>query len=124
MKNDYLIERKETFFSKVVNFIKGLFNKKEVTIEDGTNNIEPSTAENNEFLDYVKIGNTADKKLLELQSKFDKKEVLMADLSDEELISLKDLYISQIESLNKEIDNKKTKIGMLRFRLTGSVNKI
>lgn len=125
MKNDYLIERKENFFTKVINFIRGLF-KKDGSIQSETtdSNTVYSSTNNSEFMDYIKIEKDEDKKLLEMQAKFENKEILMSEMSDNDLILLKKLYDSQIEDLNKEIDNKKTKIGMLRFRLTGSVNKI
>ena len=125
MKNDYLIERKDNLFTKVANFIRGLFSKNKGIEEASNLDAVTSGANNNsEFMDYIKLDNKEDEKLLGLQEKFENKEVVMNDLSDSEIVSLKDLYNSQIEKLNKEIDEKKTKIGMLRFRLTGSVDKI
>jgi len=123
MKNDYLIERKENFFTKVANFIRNLF-KKNSSEEDTTSGAITSDTQNNDFMDYIKVEKDSNEKLLNLQKSFEIGEVLIDELSDDELVSLKDLYNSQKVELDKQIDEKKTKIGMLRFRLTGSVNKI
>ena len=123
MKNDYLIERKENFFTKVANFIRNLF-KKNGSEEDTTSGAITSDTQNNDFMDYIKVEKDSNEKLLNLQKSFEIGEVLIDELSDNELVLLKDLYNSQKVELDKQIDEKKTKIGMLRFRLTGSVNKI
>ena len=140
MKNDYLIEKKENIFTKILDFFKRLFKKENLNKninENSLNNISDSISNNmekndygykdersgeeSEFLNYLRIDKKEDPALLELQSKFENKEVLMSELSDEELIKLNELYIRQIDNMKRELENKKTKIGMLKFKLSKQI---
>lgn len=140
MKNDYLIEKKENIFTKILNFFKRLFkgeNSNKSINENSldnlsdiiSNNIEKNdyaykaerSEEESEFLNYLRIDKKEDPDLLELQERFENKEILMSELSDEELIKLNDLYNRQINNMKRELENKRTKVGMLKFKLSKQI---
>ena len=126
MKNNSLIVKEENIFSKIIGFFKKIFGKKEVVeapiVEE---KIEKEDKKINnresEFLRYIQINKKEDPELLELQRKFEAKEILMREMTDEQLIELTALYKRQIEDINRDIENKKTRIGMLKFKVTGQM---
>lgn len=136
MKNDYLVERKESIFTKIFKFLRNLFkrNNQEDNIDNNKEIIEKNPEIDNnlksknsideydsEFLAYLRIDKREEPELLELQRKFENKEILMSDMSDIDLIRLNDLYNRQINNMKRDLENKKTKVGMLKFKLSKQI---
>lgn len=136
MKNDYLVERKESIFTKIFKFLRNLFkrNNQEDNIDNNEEIIEKNPEIDNnlksenssdeydsEFLAYLRIDKREEPELLELQRKFENKEILMSDMSDIDLIRLNDLYNRQITKMKNDLENKKTKVGMLKFKLSKQI---
>ena len=136
MKNDYLVERKESIFTKIFKFLRNLFkrNNQEDNIDNNKeiirknqeidNNLKSKNSideYDSEFLAYLRIDKREEPELLELQRKFENKEILMSDMSDIDLIRLNDLYNRQITKMKNDLENKKTKVGMLKFKLSKQI---
>lgn len=136
MKNDYLVERKESIFTKIFKFLRNLFkrNNQEDNIDNNEEIIEKNPEIDNnlksenssdeydsEFLAYLRIDKREEPELLELQRKLENKEILMSDMSDIDLIRLNDLYNRQITKMKNDLENKKTKVGMLKFKLSKQI---
>lgn len=136
MKNDYLVERKESIFTKIFKFLRNLFkrNNQEDNIDNNEeiirknpeidNNLKSENSSDeydSEFLAYLRIDKREEPELLELQRKFENKEILMSDMSDIDLIRLNDLYNRQITKMKNDLENKKTKVGMLKFKLSKQI---
>lgn len=136
MKNDYLVERKESIFTKIFKFLRNLFkrnnqednidNNEEITeknpeIDNNLKSENSSDEYDSEFLAYLRIDKREEPELLELQRKFENKEILMSDMSDIDLIRLNDLYNRQITKMKNDLENKKTKVGMLKFKLSKQI---
>lgn len=136
MKNDYLVERKESIFTKIFKFLRNLFkrNNQEDNIDNNEEIIEKNQEIDNnlksenssdeydsEFLAYLRIDKREEPELLELQRKFENKEILMSDMSEKDLIRLNDLYNRQINNMKRDLENKKTKVGMLKFKLSKQI---
>ena len=126
MKNNSLIVKEENIFSKIIGFFKKIFGKKEVVeapIVEEKIEKEDKKINNREsdFLRYIQINKKENPELLELQRKFEAKEILMREMTDEQLIELTALYKRQIEEINRDIENKKIRIGMLKFKVTGQM---
>lgn len=147
MKDKYLIEKKENIFTKILNFLKNLFKKdtknnieksdiysneiyKDENQSSNYNNyISESTSKKEEyttkyesdFLNYLRVDNRENPELLELQRRFESKEILMSEMSEKDLIRLNDLYNRQITKMKNDLENKKTKVGMLKFKLSKQI---
>ena len=147
MKDKYLIEKKENIFTKILNFLKNLFKKdtknnieksdiysneiyKNANQSSNYNNyISESTSKKEEyttkyesdFLNYLRVDNRENPELLELQRRFESKEILMSEMSEKDLIRLNDLYNRQITKMKNDLENKKTKVGMLKFKLSKQI---
>jgi len=105
-----LIEKKESFFSKVKNFFTRLFKKKEKNTADDEINI---VKESNDFKENIKVEEaeqTDEMKILELQKRYRRGEIAEGDLTEEQIEALSDLYDRQIEALKKVIAEKEQKI--------------
>lgn len=147
MKDKYLIEKKENIFTKILNFLKNLFKKdtknnieksdiysneiykNENQSSNYNNYISESTSKKEEyttkyesdFLNYLRVDNRENPELLELQRRFESKEILMSEMSEKDLIRLNDLYNRQINNMKRDLENKKTKVGMLKFKLSKQI---
>lgn len=111
-----LIEKKEkSLFGKIKNFFKKLFGKKQVEV-----NNEPevvSEESNNEFIEYIKMTEDEETKLLELQRKYRRGEIAENDLTDEQIDALCNLYDKQINDLKISIKIKEDKIAEHKRRI-------
>ena len=105
-----LVEKKESFFSKVKNFFKGLFNKK---AKESIDNEINSEKENSNFKENIKIvqeEESEEKKILELQKRYRRGEIAQSDLTEEQIEAIGNLYDKQIAALKKIIEEKEKQI--------------
>lgn len=108
-----LIEKNEnSIFGKIKKFFKNIFSRKEVREEETVSKKE----ENNEFKEYLKITETEETKLLELQTKYHNGEITEKDLTDEQIDELCLLYDKQIEEIKKSIKVKEEKLAEYKKR--------
>ena len=121
MENKYLQVRKNNIFQKLVSFLKNLFKiNKDInnTMNIKKNNDITRISKNkNEFHNEIKPEEQFDKEILELQVKYQQKEIELKDLSDEQVHKLNLLYIKQKKDLLKKIDNLETEINMIKYQL-------
>lgn len=105
-----LVEKNEGLFSKIKNFFKNLFGKKSnvenTVVEDVSNEKE----ENNSFKESIKMTETEETKLLDLQTRYRRGEIGESDLTEEQIDALCQLYDKQIEEIKKSIKIKEEKI--------------
>ena len=105
-----LMEIKEIgIWSKIKNFFKKVFYKKNESVEEKTN-IKPivdSTINNG----FIQDNN---KELRELQSKYRKGEIKESDLTKEQIKQLSDLYDKQIKELRASNEVRKQRL--LKYR--------
>ena len=117
MENKYLQVRKESIFTKFINFIKGIFAKKvKQEIPTKIETIENKDVKSN-FLNNIRIYKEENKELLELQSKYENKEIDLAVMSDEEVHELNLLYKRQISDLKKNLEDKKTQLSIMKHKI-------
>lgn len=105
-----LVEKKEGFFQKVKNFLKGLFKKKEENVINIENN---SVHDDNNFKENIKIAEEQESeeiKILELQKRYRRGEIAQSDLSEEQIEAIGNLYDKQIAALKKIIEEKEKQI--------------
>jgi len=117
MENKYLQVRKESIFTRFVNFIKGIFGKKvEQEIPAPVETIENKDVKSN-FFDEIRINKEEDKELLDLQSKYENNEIDLCVMSNEEIHELNSLYKRQVSDLKKKLDDKKTQLAIMKNRI-------
>ena len=107
-----LIERNEVnIFGKIKNFFKTLFGKKDIEVNDIVDeNIEMEMEKSDTFRSSIKnIENDADN-IFELQIRYRKGEISDADLTQEQINSLCQLYDSQIIELKRNISAKERQL--------------
>ena len=109
-----LIAKKESFFNKVKNFFKGLFEKKvKETTKETVNDEATTVTENNSFKDDIKVveeEQSEEMKIIELQRRYRRGEIAENDLTEEQIEALSELYDRQIDALRKVIEEKEQQI--------------
>lgn len=119
MSNNSLIPVKESVFLKIRNFFKKLFGIQ--TIEEYVANTSESIAEGQQencnpvFAENMKVEETEEQKLLNLQRMIREKRISENELSVEEKDKLRKLYNLQIETLRNSILEKRNRIMNIRY---------
>ena len=105
-----IIEYKESFLSKIKNFFRNLFAKKEVKQD----NVKIKTTHNivkNKFKENVEIKQDEETmKIINLQKEYKAGNIKEEDMTDDEHKKLIELYKKQNEELIEKINTKKYKI--------------
>lgn len=117
-----LVEKKESVFSKVKNFFKGLFNKKAKESIDKEINSEKENSNFKENIKIVQEEESEEKKILELQKRYRRGEIAQSDLTEEQIEALGNLYDKQIAALKKVIEEKEKQIAESQKRKTEKKN--
>ena len=82
-----------------------------------------SSIERIELINELKIQQQEESpELLNLQARFESNQIQLAELTDEELDSLNDLYQRQIDELKEKINKTKTQININMSKLESSVS--
>ena len=105
-----LVEKNEGLFSKIKNFFKNLFGKKSNVENTVVGNVSNEKEENNSFKESIKMTETEETKLLDLQTRYRRGEIGESDLTEEQIDALCQLYDKQIEEIKKSIKIKEEKI--------------
>lgn len=107
-----LIEKNEnTIFSRIKNFFRNIFSKKENKIENEVDeNVLVEAEKSYEFRNYVKNIDSEENELFELQKRYRKGEIAEGDLTQEQISALCLLYDRQIRNLKKTIEFKEKQI--------------
>lgn len=110
--NKSLVKVNDNIFFKIRNWLLKLFGYKKQNLE---NNIPLSSLHkevNNKpnFLESIKISGDSDINVLDLQRKYENGSLNVNDMSKEEYSKIEDLYIKQIENLEKQIKYNKSKL--------------
>ena len=97
------------FFQKVKSLLKK--NKKKNCIEriEEKNTTKEDNSKRN-FINSIKVEESEESQLLKLQKKYSNGEIKEADLSEEQISKLIDLYDKQIDAKKKENEIKRIKI--------------
>ena len=121
MKDKYLVEKKENFFSRISNFFKSLFskNKIETEIEDKPQNIESINNENKINKNWNKtIIVKEDPETIKLQQQFESNDINTMTLED--LLKISGLYKRKIEILEEDINYTKSTLNLLQKKLAAT----
>lgn len=111
-----------SIFYKIKSFFRNLFHKSQVVSEVNIieNNIEePTEKENvkNSFMEAIRNIEDEETKILKLQRKYDNGEIQEKDLTQEQYISLCNLYDKQIADLKKSNEYRKQRLLEYRRKL-------
>ena len=124
MSNNSLEVKKENIFTKIVSFFKNLFGgkKQENIVSENIINEEQKNEKVNtqsDFLDYIRVNKEEkeDPELLRIQEMLEKNEISPASISDEALNEITQMYERQVSNLKKDLEDKKTKINYLKYKL-------
>lgn len=123
MRNNKLILYKEDFFTRISNFFKRIFFRKQKSLAE---NIEEKATYNNKskevFLKNIQIEqNEEEKRLKKLQLQYDNGEIDEDDISDDDADKLIELYKKETFELNADTEKRKNHIAKMLKELKGEV---
>lgn len=122
MKNKSLQVRKENIFTKFMDFVKKIFKKKETKENTKQEPIVNTTEENkSDFFEKYRV-HQENSELLNLQNQFEKGEIDLCTMSNEEVHELNLLYKRQILDLNARLNNKKAELNRIQYNEKQSTN--
>jgi len=111
------MRNKENIFRRVINFIKRIFgNEEPKQISAKTETIKNKESKSNYF-DELKLYKEEDLALLKLQNQYEKGEIDLSAMSDEQLSDLNALYKRQVSELKKKLNDQKTEITILQHKI-------
>lgn len=122
MKNNKLIKYKENVFTKIFNFFKKIFSKKELSVnkEDVDETIKEEKNKSN-FLEDIQIKEDKEEiRLKKLQLLYDNGEIDEDDLSESDIEKLVALYEKETEDLNADTERRKNHIAQMLKELKNS----
>ena len=119
MGNNSLIPYKQNIFTKIYAFFKNLFSrKKEDILDNQEDNIVPKINYNNNFSERIALKvDEEQKRLKELQRKYDNGEIEEEDISAEDIDKLVEMYEAETEKLNADTENRKHHISKMLTEL-------
>lgn len=117
--------QKNSFFDKIVKFVKNVFRKKNIEYDVNTDSNIFSNDKKQEFFNNLRNQQDPDRDLLlKIQNELEKRginkenaKLLTKDLSSEQKAKLENLYINQIADYEKSIKNYKNKIVEIRKQI-------
>ncbi len=111
------MERKENIFIRCINFIKRIFrNGEPKKIPAKTEVIAKQKPESN-FFDELRLYKEEDPTLLKLQNQYEKSEIDLCVMSNEQIHDLNSLYKRQVSELKKKLNDKKTELSNMQHRI-------
>ncbi len=102
-----------SIFYRIKRFFKNLFKgKQDEIIQLQVSNINNNIQDNKKdtFVEALRNIENDETRLLKLQRQYEKGEIATGELSDEQVLSLKELYQKQIDNLEKSNETRKRKI--------------
>ena len=116
------MESKENIFTRFVNFIKRIFGneepkqipaKTEVISKPEFVKQEPKS----NFMNELRLNKEENSSLLKLQNQFEKNEIDLRVMSNEQIHDLNSLYKRQVSELKKKLNDKKTELSIMQHRI-------
>ena len=125
MKNNKLIVYKESIFNKISRFFKKIFNIDRINEEQSISDNTTNTLQKSEFINNIAIKeNEEDKRLKELQLKYENGEIDEDEILDEDMDKLIEMYKKETEKLNLDTKKRKNHISKMLNELKVSWLKV
>lgn len=111
------MENKENIFTRFINFIKRMFGKEELKQIPAKTEVITKQEPKSNFLDEVRLYKEEDSTLLKLQKQYEKNEIDLCVMSNEQIHDLSSLYQRQVSELKKKLNDKKTELSIMQHKI-------
>lgn len=115
MKDNKLIHYKKNIFTKIINFFKNLFvRKEEIAMPDTDDKTVDIMAQREKFARSIEIKeNEEEKRLKSIQLQYDNGEIDEDDISEEDIDKLVEMYEKETDELNADTEKRKRHIAKM-----------
>lgn len=110
------MENKENIFTRFINFIKRMFGKEEPKQILAKTEVITKQEPKSNFLDELRLYKE-DPTLLKLQNQYEKSEIDLCVMSNEQIHDLSSLYKRQVSELKKKLNDKKTELSIMQHKI-------
>lgn len=108
----------ENIFARFINFIKKIIGKKEIKQIPSKTETTTNEKQKTDFLDELKLyKEEEDVNLLKLQNQYEKNEIDLSSMTDEQIHDLNLLYNRQVAELKKKLNDKKTELAIMQYKI-------
>ena len=115
MKDNKLIPYKKNIFTKIINFFKNLFvRKEEIAMPDTDDKTVDIMAQREKFVRSIEIKeDEEDNRLKAIQLQYDNGEIDEDDISEEDIDKLVEMYEKETDELNADTEKRKRHIAKM-----------
>lgn len=107
----------ENIFTRFINFIKKMFGKEEPKQIPATTEVITTQEPKTNFFDELRLYKEEDSTLLKLQNQYEKSEIDLSLMSNEQIHDLSSLYKRQVSELKKKLNDKKTELIIMQHKI-------
>ena len=111
------MESKENIFTRFINFIKRIFGNEEPKQIPAKTEVIANQEPKSNFSDELRLYKEEDPTLLKLQNQYEKSEIDLCVMSNEQIHDLNSLYKRQVPELRKKLTDKKTELSIMQRRI-------
>lgn len=111
------MKNKENIFTKFINFIKRMFGKEEPKQIPTKTEVIAKQEQKSNFLDELRLYKEENPTLLKLQNQYEKSEIDLCVMSNEQIHDLSALYKRQVAELKKKLNDKKTELSIMQDKI-------
>ncbi len=108
---------KENIFIRFINYIKRIFVSEEPKQIPAETEVITNQKSKSNFFDKLSLYKEEDPTLLKLQNQYEKNEIDLCVMSNEQIHDLNSLYKRQVSELNKKLNDKKTELSVMQHRI-------
>ena len=110
-------KNKENFFTIIIKFIKRIFGNNEPKQIAAKAEVIEKQEPKSTFYDELRLDKEEDPILLKLQDQYEKSEIDLGAMSDEQIHDLNLLYKRQVSELKKKLNDKKTELSIIQHKI-------
>ena len=111
------MKNKKNILTRFINFIKRIFGNEEPKQIVEKSEVIAKQEQKSNFFDELRVYKEEDSELLKLQNQYEKNEVDLCVMSNEQIHELNSLYERQISELKKKLNDEKTKLSMMQNKI-------
>ena len=111
------MKNKENIFTKFINFIKRLFEKEEPKQLYAKTEVITKHEPKSNFLNELRLYKEESPTLLKLQNQYEKNEIDLCVMSNEQIHELSSLYQRQVSELKKKLNDKKAELSIMQHKI-------
>lgn len=111
------MEKKYNIFTRFINFIKQMLKNESPKQIPAETEVMTKQEPKSNFFDELRLYKEENPTLLKLQNQYEKSEIDLCVMSNEQIHDLNSLYERQVSELKKKLNDKKTELSIMQHKI-------